>query len=167
MGPTTPCIWCHTTLWNINVRKQAINDRLQGSVATDLRCGGDVNNQIKTDLLLSLSVEKFKSVNILQSYKQEGGCVVARPTKWQKYGQKFDVQIFTHALYIRYLPIFVRFSGRNAEISAMITRRLRSCNTSTESSWRLNYMGQYTRCAKNPGLLWMIISFTIFGLNRK
>jgi len=27
--------------------KQAINDRLQGSVATYLRCGGVVNNQIK------------------------------------------------------------------------------------------------------------------------
>jgi len=39
-----------------NVRKQAINDELQGSVATYLRCGGVVNNQIKTGLLLSLSV---------------------------------------------------------------------------------------------------------------
>jgi len=27
--------------------KQAINDKLQGSVATYLRCGGVVNNQIK------------------------------------------------------------------------------------------------------------------------
>ena len=27
--------------------KQAINDKLQGSVATRLRCGGAVNNQIK------------------------------------------------------------------------------------------------------------------------
>jgi len=29
-----PCICCNTTLWNINVRKQAINDKLQGSIAT-------------------------------------------------------------------------------------------------------------------------------------
>jgi len=29
----------------IIVRKQAINDKLQGSVATYLRCGGVVNNQ--------------------------------------------------------------------------------------------------------------------------
>jgi len=36
----------HTTLWNSNVRKQAINDKLQGSVATYLECGGVVNNQI-------------------------------------------------------------------------------------------------------------------------
>ena len=36
--------------------KQAINDKLQGSVATYLRCGGVVNNQIRKGLLLSLSV---------------------------------------------------------------------------------------------------------------
>jgi len=34
--------------------KQAINDKLQGSVATYLRCGGVVNNQIRYSLLLSL-----------------------------------------------------------------------------------------------------------------
>jgi len=34
--------------------KQAINDKLQGSVATYLRCGGVINNQIKKGLLLSL-----------------------------------------------------------------------------------------------------------------
>jgi len=34
--------------------KQAINDKLQGSVATYLRCGGIINNQIKKGLLLSL-----------------------------------------------------------------------------------------------------------------
>ena len=40
--------------------KQAINYKLQGSVATYLRCGGFVNNQIKKDLLLSLRVKKIK-----------------------------------------------------------------------------------------------------------
>jgi len=39
--------------------KQAINDKLQGSVATCLRCGGIVNNQIKKGLLLSLRVKFF------------------------------------------------------------------------------------------------------------
>jgi len=34
--------------------KQVINDKLQGSVATYLRCGDVVYNQIKKDLLLSL-----------------------------------------------------------------------------------------------------------------
>jgi len=39
--------------------KQAINDKLQGSVATWLMCGGVVNNQIRKSLLLSLSVIFF------------------------------------------------------------------------------------------------------------
>ena len=39
--------------------KTAINDKLQGSVATYLRCGGVANKQIKKSLLLSLSVKKF------------------------------------------------------------------------------------------------------------
>jgi len=57
--------------------KQAINDKLQGSVATYLRCGGLINNQIKKGLFLSLWVKKIlKSVNIWQSYKQESDCLV-------------------------------------------------------------------------------------------
>ena len=40
--------------------KQVIDDKLQSSVATYLRCGGVVNNQIKNSLLLSLWVKKFK-----------------------------------------------------------------------------------------------------------
>jgi len=64
-------------LAKINVTKQANNDKLQGTVATHLKCGGVVNNQIKKCLLLSLSVKTFlKSVNIWQSYKQERGCLV-------------------------------------------------------------------------------------------
>jgi len=34
-------------------------DKLQGNVATYLRCGGIVNNQIKKGLLLSMSVIFF------------------------------------------------------------------------------------------------------------
>jgi len=45
-NPIAHCICFYTTLWNINVKtKQAINDKLQGSVAAYLRCGGVVNNQ--------------------------------------------------------------------------------------------------------------------------
>ena len=55
--------------------KQAINDKLQGSVATYLRCGEVVNNQIKKGLLLSVS-KKLKSVHIWRSYKQERGCFI-------------------------------------------------------------------------------------------
>ena len=39
--------------------KQALNDKLQSSVATYLRCGEVVNNQIRKVLLLSLSVNFF------------------------------------------------------------------------------------------------------------
>jgi len=55
-NPTAPCICCYTTSWNINSAKQAVNDKLQGSVAAYLRCGGVVNKQIKKGLLLSLWV---------------------------------------------------------------------------------------------------------------
>jgi len=40
--------------------KQAINDKLQGSVATYLRCDGVVNSQIKKCLLLRLPVKKIE-----------------------------------------------------------------------------------------------------------
>jgi len=50
----------YTTLWNSNVRKWAtvavINDKLQDTVVTDLRCGRIFNNQIKKGLLLNLPV---------------------------------------------------------------------------------------------------------------
>jgi len=39
--------------------KQAINDKLQGIVATYLWCGGVVNNEIRKGLLLSLRVKFF------------------------------------------------------------------------------------------------------------
>jgi len=57
--------------------KQAINDKLQGSIATYLRRSGVVDNQLKKGLLLSLWVKTiFKSVNIWQSYKQERDCLI-------------------------------------------------------------------------------------------
>jgi len=51
--------------------KQAINDKLQGTVATCLRFGGVINNQIKKGLLVTLWVKKLKSANISQSRKQK------------------------------------------------------------------------------------------------
>jgi len=39
--------------------KQAINDKLQGSVAIYLKCGGVVENQIKKDLLLNVRMNFF------------------------------------------------------------------------------------------------------------
>ena len=56
--------------------ENAINNKLQCSVATYLRCDGVANDQIKKGSLLSLSVEKLKLPNIWQSYKQALGCLV-------------------------------------------------------------------------------------------
>jgi len=57
--------------------KQALNDKLQGSVAAYLTCGGVINNEIKKGLLLNVWVKKkLNWVNIWQSYKQERECLV-------------------------------------------------------------------------------------------
>ena len=57
--------------------KQTINDKLQGSVATYLRCVGVVITKFKKGFLL-VDNFFFKSVNIWQSYKQDIG-------NWQDY----------------------------------------------------------------------------------
>ena len=57
--------------------KRTVSNKLQGSVAMYLKCGGLDDNQIKKGLLLSLSLKKiFKSVNIRQSYRQGRDCLV-------------------------------------------------------------------------------------------
>jgi len=56
--------------------KQAIKNKLQGSVATYLRCSGVVNNQIKKGVIAESVWIVFKSVNIWQNYKQERGYLV-------------------------------------------------------------------------------------------
>ena len=66
-GPTEPCIYCHTALWNNNAVKQAINDKVQGSVVTYLRCGGVVNNQIKKKFLNRWIFGKVTSNNVVAS----------------------------------------------------------------------------------------------------
>jgi len=49
----------HMLLHYLVSTKQAINEKLQGSVATFLTCGVVVNNQIKKGLLLTLRVTIF------------------------------------------------------------------------------------------------------------
>ena len=47
-NPTAPCICCYTLpCETLMSSKQALNDKLQGSVATYLICGEVVNNQIR------------------------------------------------------------------------------------------------------------------------
>jgi len=55
--------------------KQAINDKLLGSVAIYFRCSKVVHNQIKKGLL-PMKKKLLKLVNIWQSYKQERDCLV-------------------------------------------------------------------------------------------
>jgi len=51
-----------------------IIDKLQGTVVTYLRCGGVVNNQIKSSFLFNLPEKKtLKSVNIWLNYGQKRG----------------------------------------------------------------------------------------------
>jgi len=71
--------------------KQAINNKLQGSVATYLRCDGVVINEIKKSLLLGLRVKKIlKSVNIWQSYSKN---VIVSCTlhTWPTHSQKTEL----------------------------------------------------------------------------
>ena len=49
-NPTAPCTCCETLM----SAKESINDKLQGSVGTYLRCDEVINNQIKKGLLPSL-----------------------------------------------------------------------------------------------------------------
>ena len=55
--------------------EQAINDKLQGSVAIYLRCGEVFNNKLRK-VYCRVCVQFFKSVNIWQSYKQERDCLM-------------------------------------------------------------------------------------------
>ena len=95
--------------------KQAINDKLQGSVATYLRCGRVANNQIKIRLLLSVGVEFFfsKSVNIWQSYKQERDCFVhffrLLSPCWPSSQRARDNHVLA-CNFAKYLPIYKFFS---------------------------------------------------------
>ena len=58
--------------------KQAINDKLQGSVATYryLKCGGVVKTKLRKVYCWVCECNFFKSVNISQSYKKERGCLM-------------------------------------------------------------------------------------------
>ena len=60
-------VCCQTTLWNINVTKQANNNKLQGSVAAYLRCGGlSVTKLRKVYCWVCQWNFFFKSANIWQ-----------------------------------------------------------------------------------------------------
>ena len=101
--------------------KQAINDKIQGSEAAYLRCGGVVNNnQIKKGLLLSLRVRIFLISKYLAKLQAKtwlsralSSCfcsVLARRAKcmrqprsvkiWQNYGHDLWNRFLAHPVYI-------------------------------------------------------------------
>jgi len=57
-----------------------INDKLQSTVLTHLRCGVIFNNHIKKGMLLSLPVKKFSNRH---SYRQNGGLCCALSSTFQ------------------------------------------------------------------------------------
>jgi len=79
--------------------KQAINDKLLGSVATYFRCGGVVNNQNKKGLLMSLSEKMLKSVNIWQSYKLLVGVEFNAPLDTIKVTRKNVIVSCTYSVF--------------------------------------------------------------------
>ena len=76
--------------------KQAINDKLQDSVATYLRCDGVVNNQIKKGLLLSLWVKKIMWLS--RALSSSFSSVLARCAKCMRQSRSclWLCQIFTY-----------------------------------------------------------------------
>ena len=86
--------------------KQAINDKLRGSVATYLRCGGVFNNQIKRFIAESVSDRCFfKSVNIWQSYTQERDCLVHLASTLLKDGESARDNHVLACNFAKYSPI--------------------------------------------------------------
>ena len=98
--------------------KQAINNKLQGSLATYLRHGGLVNNQIKKGLLLSLSEIFFKKVNIWQSYKQGRDCLVhfvRLANTLLKDGESAQNNHVLACNYAKYSPILKNFHSQTQQ----------------------------------------------------
>ena len=75
-NPTAPCICCYTLpCETLMSSKQALNDKLQGSVATYLICGEVVNNQIRKAYCW-VCERKFKIGEYLVRLQQERDCFV-------------------------------------------------------------------------------------------
>jgi len=95
-NPTAPCICCYITLWN---------DKLQGSVATHLRCG-EVAATLFCDLSLTAS---FADINVSQgnvaTYARCGGIFSIRLTA------NLLVKFFKRLRFDRIMSLWSRFFG--------------------------------------------------------
>jgi len=92
-------------------------------VATFLKCGGVVNNQINEGLLLSLPVKKIKSVNISQNCTQEGGCLIHFLRLLAVFWSGAQSARDNHVLacnFAKYSPILIVFTGRLSNKPSLI-----------------------------------------------
>jgi len=105
-----------------------INDKLQGTVVTYLRCGEIISNQIKPCLLLSLPVKTFlKSVNI-----------------WQRYGQNGELCLALSSTFISVVASRTKSARDNL---------VPSCNFAKYSQIKKKFTG---RLSNKPFLLWLL-----------
>ena len=130
--------------------KQAINDKLQGSVTTYLRCGGVVNNQIKIGLLLSVWVIFFKSVNIRQRYKQERGCLMhfacapgQHTAKRRKFRRRYEANDYKPTTIVNLPWMFSFFLSSVLECKSLLCR---SYSYSINGTRTVKTFGDVTRC---------------------
>ena len=101
--------------------KQAINDKLQGSVAMYLRCGWVVNNQIRKGLLLSLRVKKIKIGEYLAKLQARTrlSCVLSPSfsSMLAKCTSARDNHVLLACNFAKYSPIFKMFSFTDSAIN--------------------------------------------------
>ena len=120
-NPTTPCICCYTILCETLMSvKQAINDKLQGSVATHLRCGGWLIKNLRKVYCWVWEWKKvLKSVNIWQSYKPRTWLFRALLPSFISVLAKSTSEILT--LVIMFFKIFFFNSSHRAARNASFT----------------------------------------------
>ena len=114
-------------------RKEANNNKLQGSVATCLRCDGDVSNQIKKGLLLSLSVKKIKIREYFE--KWQARMWLSRALYSFFYRAMLCIRGTSHG------PVSVRLSVRPSVTSRCSTKTAKRRITQTtphDSPWTLH-----------------------------
>ena len=100
--------------------KQAINDKLQGNVATYVRCGGVVNNQIKKGLLLSVRVNFFNRwiFGKVTSKSVVVSCTLrAWPTLLKDEESARDNHVFA-CNFAKYSPILIFFTLRRPPVTS-------------------------------------------------
>jgi len=99
--------------------KQAINDKLQGSVATYLKCGGVVTNQIKKGLLLSVwlnfLIDEYLATLQARAWLSRALCAPGQHTAKDEESTRDD-HVFAYN-FAKYSPILNFFSLTDSAIN--------------------------------------------------